>query len=966
MARQFRLLAVASAMIVWLAPNLVHAEERLRFLTDLGGHNAIIRSVIFTPDGKGLISAGDDKVIRVWDLEKEKTVRTIRGYIGAGDEGKIYAMALSSDGATLAVAGRIGPYSADGLKRDQPAHWIRLHDFKTGKVKALLKGHEDVVNALAFSADGKQLLSGSSDKTAILWTVAAARERLRLRGHTAPVLKVAFKTDISQVVTAGLDQKVNFWDTETGKLLPSPQQHKGRVGALSISTSGAVASGSADGEIIVHDVRAGMLVRRLVKLNNEIGSLSYSPDGQTLLVGVGAGATFDVAIIDAKNGQTRATLAGHDEIVLATAFSPDGKSVATGGGQSNEIFIWDVASATRVKKLGGTARRVWASGFSSDGSEIAWGYSFRKDLRIGRGPYEYRLRLAVDGRSLGEPGAIAGTDTTYLRGRADVSGWSLTTAPGGASGYADAALEVRRNGETEAKIVRENNDGYRHTSYTFTPEGDAVVSGGAGGTLSIYDLSGGKIGDFVGHEGEVWAVTASRDGRYLVSGGSDGTVRLWNLKTRELILSLLEGGEGEWVAWTPQGYYTSSPSGDRSVGWQVNRGFDSAADYYSAAQLRQHFFRPDIVARAIELASARDAVQQSAGTAFKLDELLKRKPPQLAVVSPAENAEVSDANAIVKVRVQSPGDPVSALNVYVNDREVTVPATRGLVSLDAEDDVRDLRVPLSPGGNIVRIVAQNAVGETAVERTLLYRGPETTAKGKLFIVAIGVNRYDKLGARAALQFAATDAQAFTTTLKQGASDIYDEVKATLLTSDGAPPTRPNIEDALALFKDAGPNDTSVLYLAGHGVNEGLDYLFLPQDAETQQGKWRSSSVVPWNTLQKALQKTQGRRLMFVDTCHSGGAYNARLTKDAVDSKIIVFSATDANTLALEKDDLKHGVFTWAVVQGMKGGADFAADGAITVLSLGSFVSSRVVRATQGYQKPAFHFAGSTDFILAKK
>jgi len=60
------------------------------------------------------------------------------------------------------------------------------------------------------------------------------------------------------------------------------------------------------------------------------------------------------------------------------------------------------------------------------------------------------------------------------------------------------------------------------------------------------------------------------------------------------------------------------------------------------------------------------------------------------------------------------------------------------------------------------------------------------------------------------------------------------------------------------------------------------------------------------------------------------------------------------------------VFTWAIVEGMKGGADFAADGNISVLSLGSFVSSRVARTTKGSQKPAFHIAGSTDFILVNK
>jgi hypothetical protein len=86
--------------------------------------------------------------------------------------------------------------------------------------------------------------------------------------------------------------------------------------------------------------------------------------------------------------------------------------------------------------------------------------------------------------------------------------------------------------------------------------------------------------------------------------GDDQTVRLWNLKTRELIVTLFNGSDGEWVMWTPQGYYTGSPGADKIIGWQINKGPDQLPDYVGADQLRQYLNRPNIVEKAIILASA--------------------------------------------------------------------------------------------------------------------------------------------------------------------------------------------------------------------------------------------------------------------------------------------------------------------------------------------------------------------------
>jgi WD40 repeat protein len=217
---------------------------------------AKISDLAFTPDGRQLISSSGDKVIRIWDWQKGKTVRTIRGRVGPGGDGTIYAMALSPNGRWLAAAGSMKVPGQTGSV-------IRLYDFATSNLAGLLQGHTESVFALAFSPDGSRLISGGFDRRAIIWDVERRTPIHRLEGHRDQIYAVAFTPDGARAVTGSYDTTLRMWRVSDGGLIAEMRGHTQVIrGGLAIRSSDSmIASGDRSGEIRLWDGNTGRFLR---------------------------------------------------------------------------------------------------------------------------------------------------------------------------------------------------------------------------------------------------------------------------------------------------------------------------------------------------------------------------------------------------------------------------------------------------------------------------------------------------------------------------------------------------------------------------------------------------------------------------------------------------------------------------------------------------------------------------------
>jgi uncharacterized caspase-like protein/WD40 repeat protein len=984
------------------APPAIAQERPQPFYLDLdtGGHRAFVKDLTFTPGGEYLVSASDDKTIRIWDWRSGVTVRTLRGFIGEANEGKVFAVAVSPDGKTVAAGGYFGA----GLGETPPYGDIRLFDFSTGRVSAVLKAPEYAIYDVAFSPDGNLLAAGGQDGFAYVWKKDGAGwvPDKKLDAESTHIDKLGFALGGKRLAVATTDYGIRLWDTETGEAVPMPDAQPLEdisVMALAVSPDGSrFATGTIEGLIQIWNAADGTLARTLPKLDFLVGSLTFAGNDR-LVASCGYRCTDKHrTLVLPLDGSTAVEFRGHDGTVFASAATPNGAVVATAGGLHHAIRVWDPATGAESKAMQGSGQPVTAVGIGEAEREIAWGNANPCPDRIAcpdvMGALDLRLLLPTADRFFEYPEPLSDGADRFVRSVHSLGSWSLTAAAGGKEKLENAILEIRQDGEVKRTIENDATNGYLHASFSLFGDGLRLVTGGNDGTLIEYfSATAEHAGEFRdGHTGEINAIAISEQLNLMVTGSADQTVRLWNLKTRELIVSMFFAGK-EFVVWMPQGYYYSSDDGDQLIGWHVNGTRDEAARFVRAAQLKRYLWSPEMVRRAIVLGSASAAAKEMRpGVDNELERLLQRKPPEFDIRVADDQGGVAEGFVAIEiVGAEEAGIDVAEFTILSNSRNVSGAASRS-VSGDGKRQV--VQVPVEEGENRISITGVNEFGYLTERGVVALGKKKQTAekRGKLYLIVVGAEKYPLLptacsGHSCDLRFPVDDAAEFVNVLAAKSAGLYTGIEALVLVNRESLDETPDRRDALgrvvALDKIFEPEadaitdevsdflekpteaDTTILFVAGHGTNLGEDYYFIPSDGRTaDDGDFRRSSLVDWADIQKAVERADGTRLMLLDTCHAGNAFNPRLEKDAADARIVVFSATAANSTAQERSELGHGVFTYSVLNGLRGEANTGGDG-VRLLGLADYIYREVTRLTANQQKPFYYISNMENILLAE-
>jgi WD40 repeat protein len=278
----------------------------------------------------------------------------------------VNAVAFSPDGRWLATGSNDGD--------------ARIWDAAGGRDRLRLP-HGSAVSSVAFSPDGRWLATGSQDGSARIWDAAGVEERLCL-SHRSAVSSVAFSPDGRWLATGGNDGDARIWDAASGRERVSIGRSRdslfgavfaaqlGCVGGVAFSRDGRwLATGCGHSGYVWDPVSARK--RASVRHGSTVSSVAFSPDGRLLATG---STDATARTWDAASGEERRTFP-HELAVTAVAFSPDGRLLATAG-DDGRARVWDaVSGAERTSVQHRSRRRVTSVVFSPDGHRLATGGS---------------------------------------------------------------------------------------------------------------------------------------------------------------------------------------------------------------------------------------------------------------------------------------------------------------------------------------------------------------------------------------------------------------------------------------------------------------------------------------------------------------------------------------------------------------------------------------------------------------
>ena len=460
----------------------------------------------------------------------------------------------------------------------------------------------------------------------------------------------------------------------------------------------------------------------------------------------------------------------------------------------------------------------------------------------------------------------------------------------------------------------------------------------------------------LGHTGPVNSVAFSPDGRFALSGSLDTTTRIWDINTGKEIAQFISFTEGEWVTITPEGYFNASANGAKHLNVRIGNQVYSIDNFY------EKFFNPMYVANVLQGKKVMAVADIRKGIL---------SPPDVRITSPAPGKEFSTDTLTVTVAAKDTGGGIDEIRLYHNGKAIGEDTRAVKIVSGGSEAIREYTVSLVDGVNTFRAVGFSKDRTESNPYELIVKLTAPSKDVSLYVFAVGINKYKNPALN--LNYAEPDARGITDFFKRQGKGLFKNVDIREIYNEQA--TKENIVSKLSQLQNINPQDAVLIYLAGHGETISEKWYFIPHELTYPE---REEDVkikgISSDELSGYMKNIKAQKiLMLIDACKSGAVLVAfrgfedrkALSQLSRSTGTHIIAASTKDQFAAEVKELGHGVFTYTLLEGLKGKAAGKSE-TVTVLKLKAYVDEQLPEITKKYKQEAQYPVGDSrgmDFPL---